>query len=59
MNKDFEEWYKHNYSWVLKEFDCTEIDKEIKQRIGSMKEHDLRVWKAAIESVEVKNVKTL
>lgn len=58
MNKDFEEWYKHNYSWFLKEFDCTQIDKEIKQRIESMKEHDLRVWKAAIESVEVKSETT-
>lgn len=53
MNKEFEDWYKYNYSWFLERYDCTQIDREIKQRIESMKEHDLRVWKAAIESVRV------
>lgn len=53
--KEFEDWYKHNYSWFIEQYDCTEIDREIKQRIESMKEHDLHVWKAAIGSVKVGN----
>ena len=54
MNKEFEAWYKHNYKWYIEQYDCTQIDREIKQRIESMKEHDLRVWKAAIASTKVK-----
>ncbi len=51
MNKEqaFRQWYEYNYSWFIQRFADNEIDDEIKFHMDTVKEHDQRVWDAAIE----------